>query len=376
MSCDRCDEFRDRGENFCPFCGEEFREDCPSCEEYKSKGSRFCAVCGKRFSAAPAPRRKDTDTESTLRSISVWIVPIVLLLLIIETAYLVGGTVSVWDWASTRSMDILVLIPNLVVATTISGAGLQIAWILLEVSILMSIAVMGYQTWKVLSSRPEPMKGTIVETPLYSVSMIFGASFVMSLITAMISMMLGSGITPPGDMASGNTPQALLEFADAAVWEEVITRMAYIGLPMMVVGYVCKRKGSWKFLFGGFGMSRVAMVLIVISALVFGFAHMPGWGFSKVIPSAVAGLLFGYLYVKVGVHASILVHFLTDYLAVVVLTGLMGIISIMTLAIMALGAICLVLLVIKLIKAPARIKEMPNWVPPVQESMFSRRDRD
>jgi hypothetical protein len=38
-----------------------------------------------------------------------------------------------------------------------------------------------------------------------------------------------------------------------------------------------------------------------------------GWGPWKVIPTFITGALFGYLYIKVGLHAAIAMHFLFDY---------------------------------------------------------------
>src|SRR5207237_417317 len=56
-----------------------------------------------------------------------------------------------------------------------------------------------------------------------------------------------------------------------------------------------------------------AWVFLVASSAIFGLAHAPGWGYWKIIPGMVAGLGFGYLFLRHGVGAGILAHFVNDY---------------------------------------------------------------
>jgi membrane protease YdiL (CAAX protease family) len=100
---------------------------------------------------------------------------------------------------------------------------------------------------------------------------------------------------------------------NASVWEEVLCRLCMIGIPMAILGLLMKEKKSWKCLFGRFEMSGAAVVFIIISSLVFGLAHLQGWDVYKIIPTFVTGLAFGYLFVKYGIYASIMLHFLVDY---------------------------------------------------------------
>ncbi len=56
--------------------------------------------------------------------------------------------------------------------------------------------------------------------------------------------------------------------------------------------------------------------LIIFSALIFGLAHVfygGGWELGKVLPAFVAGLCLGWLYVKWGFHAAVLLHLLFNY---------------------------------------------------------------
>lgn len=123
----------------------------------------------------------------------------------------------------------------------------------------------------------------------------------------------------------------LYGFANASVWEEIVTRLLLIGAPLLVFKVLKSANdgsihdhahGGWRtlrrvtrILWGGFNdFSPIVVGLIVFSALMFGFAHAPGWDMWKVLPTAVSGLGFGYLYVKKGLHAAILLHFSFNYL--------------------------------------------------------------
>jgi hypothetical protein len=56
-----------------------------------------------------------------------------------------------------------------------------------------------------------------------------------------------------------------------------------------------------------------AWAFLIGSAFLFGLAHIPGWGLWKFFPAFVAGLGFGYLFLRFGVTAAILAHFVNDY---------------------------------------------------------------
>lgn len=300
--------------------------------------------------------------------------PIAAVLLIAEFCYMIGGTFTVLDWCDYSTVSILGLVPHLVVLTTISGTALKIAWILIELSVILSLALVAYQTWRAVSEEERIDEG-ITRTPLYNVGFMFAAMLAANIVIMLISSALGEPIRVPEGMESGNTPESLFSFADAAVWEEVISRLVPIGIPMAIAGLVLKKKGWAVDVLGGFGLSKLAVVLIVISSLMFGFAHMSGWGFSKVAPTFVTGLMMGWLYCRFGIHASIAFHFLTDYLGVISYTSLQIPVALITLVVMVLGFVALGLIVYRLRTIREDIAALPAWVPD-QESNFCRRGRD
>ncbi len=347
---------------FCPSCGEELREDCPECQSQRDLGSRFCIACGKRLDAGPVTY---TGPEPSLvRGISILIVPVVAILLIMEVAYLLGGTISVFNWIGNVTVGVLALAPQLIIATKLTGALAQAYWLFIEITILTSIAIMAIQTWRTYKEDQGTNADRIERTSLYGAGSLFALMTVTSVIISLVMGMFGSSISTPEGMVTGNVPEALYSYANAAVWEEIITRLVYIGIPMVVVGTILTRKAdSWKYLLGGFGISKLAILLVIVSALIFGFAHYDGWGFEKVIPSTAAGIILGYAYIKYGIHVSIIIHFLTDYLAVVSFTDMIVPSSFILMAVLGLGLVFLFVYGKKLWDFIRVSKDTPNWIP-------------
>jgi hypothetical protein len=119
--------------------------------------------------------------------------------------------------------------------------------------------------------------------------------------------------------AFGEQPTWMLlyNFASASAWEEIISRSLLIGVPLLFLHIIMdkKDKPGWKYITGGdFKLTSIPIILIVFSALVFGFAHAPGWDYWKVFTSSVSGLAFGYLFLRKGLYASVILHFTINYL--------------------------------------------------------------
>jgi len=111
--------------------------------------------------------------------------------------------------------------------------------------------------------------------------------------------------------------EQLHAFAEASVWEEVLTRVIMLGLPLMIYHMWTGREegGRWRYLVGGgLSIDTAAFVLVTFQALVFALAHVAGWDLWKVLPTLVSGYAFGYLFLKRGVWAGVMLHFTFDYL--------------------------------------------------------------
>ncbi len=159
---------------------------------------------------------------------------------------------------------------------------------------------------------------------------------------AVILVMEASGLLPtdPFDLDANNMWVFLYEVMNGAVYEEFAFRLLLIGAPMALGSLVLRilevnrSGGTWRgrvtpgrhiagslrYLTGGVvrrSSSKETLLaswaLLVASSALFGLAHLPGWGLWKVFPSFVGGLAFGYLFLRHGVAAAILAHFVNNY---------------------------------------------------------------
>ena len=169
---------------------------------------------------------------------------------------------------------------------------------------------------------------------------------------AVILSLEAIGIQPsnPIQIDSRNTWVILFELANAGVYEEIAFRLLLIGAPM-ALGPLAIRLyeaargpegrllgaagqhvvGGWRYLFGGVLRADspketkvAAWGVLFASAAIFGLAHQPGWGWWKVGPTFVAGLGFGYLFLRHGIGASVLAHFVNDYFLALYFEGVGG----------------------------------------------------
>lgn len=165
---------------------------------------------------------------------------------------------------------------------------------------------------------------------------------------ALIYLLLFFGTNPssPFVPTTENAWTLLFDYSAASVFEEIAFRAFLIGVPMAVGALIWRLAhprpavpakpggtalGALRYLWGGQlrkESSREALlvggILVLASSLLFGLAHAPGWGWWKVLPAFVAGLGMGYVYVRHGLGAAILLHFATDGSLALSLEGIGG----------------------------------------------------
>jgi len=109
--------------------------------------------------------------------------------------------------------------------------------------------------------------------------------------------------------------QLMFSLSNAPVHEEIVSRIMLIGIPLLLIDVFRRRKIKIKkyFLGGDFDVDPVSLFLIIFSSLIFSYAHVFGWDFYKLIPVFVTGLALGYLFLKKGVYACIILHFSFNY---------------------------------------------------------------
>ncbi len=134
----------------------------------------------------------------------------------------------------------------------------------------------------------------------------------------------GSGI-PTGSL-KGDPLILFVSVTFAPLREEIGFRVALIGAVALILGLRSSMKTALRALWRpsailagrpGDLTNRVGLTLIlVVSSAFFGLAHYisgGGWEIGKVSEAAFAGIVLGYLYIRYGIQAAILLHWGVNY---------------------------------------------------------------
>jgi hypothetical protein len=225
----------------------------------------------------------------------------------------VGGIAFVYPW------------PPYLHSITLEG-GPFLAWYLflvamILISVLWLFYTEGKNFWKIITSSakrfyPPPSKST---NGFVMIAQLFFATIFFSYIVILIMVVLGIPITSPDSepIETGSAlPQLFYGLANASVAEEFAVRILYIGIPLMVINALQGTSKKWYryFVGGDFDMTPLTVFFLIFSSAVFAMAHTTNWGYWKAIPTFVAGLALGYLYLRKGIHTSIILHFSIDYM--------------------------------------------------------------
>ncbi len=155
------------------------------------------------------------------------------------------------------------------------------------------------------------------KNPFQELSELYTLNIFFSLLVVYIMYLAGYiPYTPPG-LEEMPVWAQMLSFLHASVYEELIVRTVFLGVPVFLIYLIRGEKISPIRIFGGYEkITPVETVFIVISAAIFAAAHVPAWNLWKAVPTFVGGLILGYLYIRYGIYASILLHFLTDFISI------------------------------------------------------------
>ena len=218
----------------------------------------------------------------------------------------------------TRSFSLFIITPAVVPILTIDTGILVGYFVILLLAILISYMYsMGESLLPAVNEvvRGKPGKHSTILT----IGGLFFAVLALNFIYYLF--VESSGVSPVvPDFGSEPVWASTFDFANASVWEEVISRVLLIGVPLFWIDFLFRRRQllpSMNYFLGGkirFGFVECALILF--SATMFGFAHVGGWDIWKVFPSLVSGLCFGYLFVRIGLYAAIMFHFAFDFLTV------------------------------------------------------------
>jgi len=235
--------------------------------------------------------------------------------LMVCIAALIAGIDTVVPELEERSYTFFIAIPFFIDIGSLSGGYLVAYYFALIVTILVSAA------WLLLTGsrgfiNEIRMKATPrAHSPLFAVCGVLFANLFISLAVVFILELFGGVPTSPVEEAE--VWELLFLLANASVWEELIVRVLMIGLPLIFIDLARNKLRTQKsryILGGGFSFGIPEIVLIILSSTIFGLAHYEGWGAWKIIPTAIGGVGLGYLFLKYGLAAAIMVHFSLDYL--------------------------------------------------------------
>lgn len=173
--------------------------------------------------------------------------------------------------------------------------------------------------------------GDLLQNPLTATIMILGATLLATIILDIFQT--SAGVSTGG--LSGDPYLLLVDFTLAPLIEEVGFRFFLIGVPLFVVLLLMRSDGkrmlkalwrpssAWEAIPADSPMSLatrslklLVYVLIAVSSIVFGVAHYvsgAGWGIGKISEAALDGVALAYLYVRYGLHASIIFHWAVDF---------------------------------------------------------------
>lgn len=191
-------------------------------------------------------------------------------------------------------------------------------WVLY--SILFVIAMMGPKEGflKTLSSFLSHGKLDTKSNYLVSITKWFSILILVSALITLIQEGFGVHTTPPD---SDNDLVQFFYVSLAPLVEEIGFRVILIGLPLYA--FYSNRmsiKHFFKSLWSPDSLhiykSNRAIVLIVLAAILFGLSHILSgepWSNGKFAQAAASGIILGWIYFRIGLIASILVHWATNY---------------------------------------------------------------
>jgi membrane protease YdiL (CAAX protease family) len=277
--------------------------------------------------------QRRTPWRAVLKAIFSFSVFSVILTLVLGLAALIYGTSMVTPFIQDTGYDygLYIVIPVFVTLAVLSGTALLGYYYLVVAAIVASCAWVFLTSYKGLLKEITVKAKSREHSPLFDISGLVFTNVFLSVVIVLIAILLGAENTdtPVGGVLEEN----LFALANAPVWEEIIVRVLLIGVPLFVVDLVRSvldkhnlasnppvksrpRRRLYSYILGGkFDIGIPEAILVLASATIFGYAHfLGGWGFWKVPAAAIGGVAFGYLFLRHGLAAAIVMHFTIDYM--------------------------------------------------------------
>ena len=262
-------------------------------------------------------RGRTKQWRTVMRSLSAAFMITFAVYLVVCLFTLVYGIDIVYRDIGDHSYTLYFVFFAIVPLITISGSLLSAYYLLVVAAIVASAIWLLFKSGRKFADELT-MKGTARNhSPFFDLCGLMFAVFFIN--TVIVLFLTASGNSPQSPVDEMEDWELLFLLANASVWEELIARVAVIGIPLLMTDTLFLReppRPKWRYILGGAVRIRWAeATLVIISAVVFGFAHYEGWGSWKVFPAGIAGLAFGYMFLKHGLPAAIMLHFSFDYLS-------------------------------------------------------------
>ncbi|MFA5312910.1 MAG: CPBP family intramembrane glutamic endopeptidase [Methanomassiliicoccales archaeon] len=296
------------------------------------------------------PLRKEASTWQKARKFAAifvaWAAFAIFIEVVFNIAALTWGTTIIFP-NSGYHFAIFIVTPYLVTLFEVTGWSFLIYFSFIFVAIVASFLWMTKKSWRPFRNELVGQSLKDGHSPLFAISTVFFAVLFFNIAFNLIIMALGIDPSSSG-IGDGELWETMYSLANASVWEEIITRVMYIGAPLLLYDILRKDRKDLRryFLGGGFELKGFALFLLFFSAGMFGAAHVFNWDLWKVFPTFVSGMGLGYLFLRYGLYASIMMHFFVDYLSIPTYVSdsdaALAAVGLLTLVIIAAGFICFV----------------------------------
>ncbi len=305
---------------------------CVRCGGQLEAGANYCHKCGQPLSPyafppmypqyQPYPPAKDNTIRDLGMGIGTYATIGLLVLMAVNVAIAVWGIGQVYPHMD-KHIYLFIITPFIVNFAELGGWPFFIYYILLVAAIGASLVWAVIKSLRPLVSELKVDYPKLGHSPVYVIGTVLMAIISFNVIYYLFVGVAGIDPSTPS-FSTRELWQTLFGFAHASVWEEVASRVLLIGVPLLLIDLARRsrnpdlkmRKVSNYLLGGGFDIGKKEALLMTFSGCMFGAAHVFSWDLYKIFPAAVAGLAFAYLFLKLGVYASILMHFGIDFMSV------------------------------------------------------------